>query len=44
MNKYQQLYDIADDMFDSGDIYFWTMLGAVVWACRPVAKGPMLNQ
>lgn len=44
MRKYEQIYEMADVIFDSGEIYWWTQRGNVVWACKPVSKGPMLTQ
>lgn len=38
------IYDMADQIFETGCVYWWVQRGSVVWACKPVGNGPMLTQ
>lgn len=44
MSDLKPIWDIADSIFESGNIYYWTMNGSVVWACKAMGPGPQLNQ
>lgn len=44
MKGTEAIWDMADAIFECGDMYYWTMNGNIAWACKPIGPGPQLTQ